>query len=423
MKVPIHKHLTGLRPSATLVINEKSRELLQAGKKIFKLGFGQSPFPVPEVVTEALRQNAHQKDYLPVKGLWSLREAVARHHRESFGVDCGAEDVLIGPGSKELMFLLQLIHEGDLLVPIPSWVSYVPQAVLTRKRYYWLPTSAGSKWMLEASTLEEHCQKNSGASPILILNYPSNPTGSTFDDSQLRDLAAICRNFRILVLSDEIYGLTDHQMAHRSISVYYPEGTIISSGLSKWCGAGGWRLGTFVFPKAFRSLLDLIASAASETFTTTSAPIQYAAAQAYQNDGVIDHYLTASRKILGTVGQAVSDRLNVCRLPHPAPRGGFYLMPDLNFYRQDFLSAGMRTSAEVCERLLAETGVALLPLSDFGMPPDFFGARLSYVDFDGARALEIIAQQPGSSATILAPKVIEGVERMCNWLCALQKSF
>ncbi len=82
-----------------------------------RTALGQSPFPVPNTVVEALRRNAGQKDYLPVKGLAELRETVAEHHRRTFRIDCSPEDVLIGPGSKELMFLLQLVYHGDLVIP------------------------------------------------------------------------------------------------------------------------------------------------------------------------------------------------------------------------------------------------------------------------------------------------------------------
>lgn len=123
----LNSNVRGLTPSATVAINDRSNELRRRDRDIFKLGLGQSPFPVPEPVVEALRQNAFQKDYLPVKGLHELRETVADHHRETFGIDCDAEDVLIGPGSKELMFLLQLAYDGDLVIPTPTWVSYAPQ--------------------------------------------------------------------------------------------------------------------------------------------------------------------------------------------------------------------------------------------------------------------------------------------------------
>jgi aspartate aminotransferase len=111
--VNLNLNVRGLHKSATLDINERSNDLIAAGEEVLKLGLGQSPFPVPEPVVESLRQNAHQKNYLPVQGLPQLREAVASYHGRSQDMMCEAEDVLVGPGSKELMFLVQLAYYGD----------------------------------------------------------------------------------------------------------------------------------------------------------------------------------------------------------------------------------------------------------------------------------------------------------------------
>lgn len=131
LDVHLNPNVSGLNPSATVAINDLSNELRQQGKEVYKLGLGQSPFPVPEPVVKALQRNAHQKEYLPVKGLRKLQEAVAEHHCRTFGIEADPDDVLIGPGSKELMFLLQLTYYGDLVIPTPSWVSYAPQAKIT----------------------------------------------------------------------------------------------------------------------------------------------------------------------------------------------------------------------------------------------------------------------------------------------------
>ena len=112
---------------------------------------------------------------------------------------------------------------------------------------------------------------------LLILNYPNNPTGLTYGATALAALATVCRAHNIVVISDEIYGRVNHSDTHHSIAQYYPEGTIVCSGLSKWAGAGGWRLGYAVFPPDLRPLLNATKSVASETFTSVSAPIQYAA--------------------------------------------------------------------------------------------------------------------------------------------------
>ncbi len=416
MNQPININITNLKPSATLVINERSNDLVKAGKKVYKLGFGQSPFPVPKVVVQALKDNAHQKDYLPVRGLFSLRAAVANYHQQKFEINCSAEDVLIGPGSKELLFLTQMIYQGELLLPQPSWVSYEPQAHLANKVHQWLTTKVENGYLLDGETLDNYCQQALNTPRILILNYPSNPTGSSLNKTQLENIVQVARKHNILILSDEIYGDVHHTGKHESIAKYYPEGTIVSSGLSKWCGAGGWRLGTFVFPKELRWLLDKMAVVASETFTTTSAPIQYAAVKAYEGGSEIEDYLTHSKLILKKIAQAASAILLQKNISHPNPEGGFYLMPNFNYYKARLNSKNIFTSHQLCERLLEKTGVALLPLSAFGMPEEFLGARLSYVDFDGQKALQMIKENPNARAESLAPQVIEGIQLIGEWI-------
>ena len=174
--VEINLNVRGLDSSATVAINEKSNQLIKSGRKIFKLGLGQSPFPVPKRVVEALQRNAHQKDYLPVKGLLELRQTVADHHQRTFDIECSADDVLIGPGSKELMFLLQLAYYGDLVVPAPSWVSYVPQAKIIGRHIRSLLTTADNDWQLTPQQLDDCCRPDPDRPRVLILNYPSNPT-------------------------------------------------------------------------------------------------------------------------------------------------------------------------------------------------------------------------------------------------------
>lgn len=416
MNPSITTHVSGLKPSATLAINEHCNTLIQEGKKVIKLGFGQSPFPVPQAVVESLKQHAHEKDYLPVKGLYALREAVAQYYQQKLQLDCFAEDVLIGPGSKELLFLIQLIYEGELLLPQPSWVSYAPQAQLAHKKHHWLPTFNEDNYLLNAKTLRAHCEKQPEQQRILILNYPSNPTGATFDEQAARAIAEVAREFNILILSDEIYGDVHHSGQHISIAQYYPEGTIISSGLSKWCGAGGWRLGTFLFPKKLRWLLSHMAVVASETFTSTSAPIQYAAIQAFQGSPAIDKYVAKSRMILARVAQGAYNILQQSQITCPPPAGGFYLMPIFDYYRDSLEGKGISSSVQLCQQLLQDTGVSLLPLSDFGFPESFLGARLSYVDFDGTQALAMIEDQPDATAEVLAPRVIAGVQLIADWL-------
>lgn len=420
--INLNLNVRGLAQSATLEINERSAQLKREGRDVYKLGLGQSPFPVPHPVVEALKQHAHEKDYLPVKGLMQLRESVAEYHHRTQGIECTAEDVLIGPGSKELMFLLQLVYYGDLVIPTPSWVSYAPQATIIGRQIRWLPTICDDGWRLTPEEIENLCQRDPDRPRVLILNYPNNPSGNTFLKDELKALAQIARKYRVILLSDEIYGELHHKGQHVSIARYYPEGTIVSSGLSKWCGAGGWRLGTFTFPKPLRWLLDSMSVVASETYTATSAPIQFAGVRAFHGGEEIDDYLLQSRRILRALGRHIAEKLSEAGVQVDEPRGAFYLFPDFTPLAEKLAARNIRTSEVFCQRLLEDTGVAILPGASFGRRPEELTARLAYVDFDGEAALKAAEKIPlnkGNPEVFLKTYcggILTAIDRMSEWL-------
>ncbi len=419
MEGNLNPRVKGLRPSTTLAMNEKAARLRKEGRQVYQLGFGQSPFPVPSPVIESLRTNAFQKDYLPVRGLPQLREAVARYHRRFNQVEANDSDVLIGPGSKELIFLLQLTFDGDLVIPSPSWVSYEPQAVLAGRRVCWLHTRKEDGWRLTGEQLEELCRADPSRPRLLILNYPNNPTGLTFRDEELKGIARVAREYELLILSDEIYAELNHSATHTSIAKYYPEGTIISSGISKWCGAGGWRLGTFCFPGNLNWLLEAMAVVASETFSAVSAPIQFAAVTAFQQDEEIRHYLAQSRRIIKGLGELVTNRLRAAGADVHDAEGAYYLFPDFEPVREHLRARGINSSSELCQRLLNETGVAMLPGSDFGRPPAELSCRVAYVNFDGTECLKAAEAEPELSTEFFSQycgSVIEAFEILGGWL-------
>ena len=423
--VQLNLNVRGLSPSATVAINERSNALLREGRRIFKLGLGQSPFPVPEPVVDALRRHAGEKDYLSVQGLLPLREAVAAHHCRLFDFDRAPQDVLVGPGSKELMFLLQLVYYGDLVIPTPTWVSYAPQAQIVGRAVRWLATHAEDDWKLRPEEFDALCRTDPSRPRLVILNYPNNPTGVTYTHDELGALAEVARRYRVIVLSDEIYGRLHHEGQHRSILDLYPEGTIYSDGLSKWCGAGGWRLGLFVFPPNLRWLLQAMAAVASETFTSTSAPIQYAAIEAFTDNPEIDRYLHNARRVLGALGQSLARALNGTGAHVPFPQGGFYLFPDFSSLAEPLRQRGIRTSSQLCEALLEETGVAMLPGSAFGRPEHELTARIAYVNFDGAAVLEATTALP-ADATLddaflrrYCGDTMEAIDRTCAWVAGM----
>lgn len=409
----IKSHIANLQPSDTLVINQLSRQLAQEGKTIYKFGFGQSPFPVPEIVQEALKVNTHQKDYLPVEGLGLLREKIAMHTNGL--IENGAytaDNVFIGPGSKELIYLAQLAIDAPLLLPNPSWVSYGPQATIIGKPTHWIPTKP-NHWKIEAGQLQEYLDQHMIDHGILILNYPNNPTGQTFSVNELQALAKVCREYHIIVISDEIYGLLNFEGEYASIANYYPEGTLITTGLSKWAGAGGWRLGAMVIPDELKALYQNMRTLASETFSAVSAPIQYAAVEAYEDHPTLEQYLNQSRHILSTIGHYCYRHLRAGGIAVQPAHGGFYLFPDFTFV------CNLNDAVAFCQQILLDTGVALLPGTSFGRPVDELTARLCFVDFDGEQALQYL-QQHGKikedDMDQLFPKMVEGMDRLMEWI-------
>jgi aspartate aminotransferase len=270
--------------------------------------------------------------------------------------------------------------------------------------------------------LERLCEHDPTRPRVVVLNYPSNPTGGTYQFQELQALAAVARKYRIMLLSDEIYGELHHQGQHVSIAQLYPEGTIVSAGLSKWCGAGGWRLGTFAFPEGLAWLHDAMSVVASETFTTTSAPIQYAAVRAFQGGMRIERYLWFSRRILEAISKWICQRLGSAGIQIERPRGAFYAFPDFEPYRESLYKRGITDSAQLCERLLEDTGVAILPGVDFGRPKSELTARLAFVDFDGARALagaEILPRDRPLDEAYLqtyCANILTAIDLLCDWM-------
>ena len=124
------KNILKLKQSSTLAINEKCKELINQGKKVYQFGFGQSPFPVPEKIVDALKENAHRKEYLPIQGLDKLRKSISLNLKTKTGIDYPKDNIIITPGSKEAMLLLHVAFQGEIILSAPSWVSYEPQAII-----------------------------------------------------------------------------------------------------------------------------------------------------------------------------------------------------------------------------------------------------------------------------------------------------
>ena len=404
----IKNKIKNLDLSATLKINEISKNLEKGGKSIIKFGFGQSPFPVPDNIVDELKKNAHQKSYLPIQGLPDLREAISSYESKKKNINISPEQVIVGPGSKELMFLLHISFYGDIIFPAPSWVSYRPHSVIAENKYHWIQTIAENNWYPTGDSLEELVSKDKKKNYLLILNSPNNPSGQVCKN--LKEISEIVKKYKITVLSDEIYSELTFDEKNESISDYCPDKVIISNGLSKWCGAGGWRLGYFIIPHSLDKIKNSMKVLASETFSAVSAPIQYAAIAAFNKDHA--DYLSKSKIILKTLGEYVYNNLKSNNVIMNKPMGGFYLMPE-------FLNKKFNNSGEMCTDLLNKKGVAILPGSDFGFSNDKMISRLSYTDFDGKNFMSKINLDTKIDDDLIkkyAPKIVEGTKRLKEWV-------
>jgi len=403
----IKDQINKLKPSATLAINEKSNKLIRSGKKVYKFGFGQSPFPIPDSIILALRNAADKNTYLPMQGLGELRSAIANHLNKNNNNQFESDDIVIGPGTKELMFLTQIAFNGDILLPAPSWVSYAPQALIAKNKVHWIQTSSSTNWFPTGKEIEDKIKSIKSKNLILFINSPNNPSGKVCEN--LKEIATIAKKYKLIILSDEIYSRLTFNKKYVSISNFYPEGTIVSTGLSKWCGAGGWRLGFFALPKKLDNLKNSLKILCSESFTSVSSPIQYAAIEAYKGDH--SEYLKQVRKILSFTANYVYENLKSNVINITKPEGGFYLFPE-------FTNAKFSSSSEMCDDILDNVGVALLPGSDFGLDRKKMVARLSYTDFDGSSFLNnTLGSNKLDNADLkkYAPNIVDGVSAIKQW--------
>jgi len=406
----IKKELLNIKTSATLAINELSKKLEKEGKEVFKFGLGQSPFPIPDIIIKELKNNSHQKNYLNVSGLKKLCEEVAKYHTIKNKYSYSPENVIIGPGSKELIFQTQLVLDCDLILPSPSWVSYEPQAQILNKKIHWVICSSKNNWHLNAKQLESTCEKLKSVNKLLILNSPNNPSGTTH--TNLKELAEIVKKYNVMVLADEIYAELDFSGKYKSITHFYPENTIISSGLSKWCGAGGWRIGNLIFPEKLSYIKDSIRTVASETFTSVSSPIQYAAIKAFTEDH--SEFLNNSRVILKTIADYIYIELLSVGIKCQSAQGGFYLICD--FSEVVTKTNEILDGPSLCKKILNEIGFAMLPGSDFGIDKEKLISRIAFVDFDGINALKIIKKNKKLDVNILCPKIVKGINNLKLWI-------
>ena len=400
--------------SPTLFINERVAQMRADGRSICHFGFGEAPFPAPARLVEALRAHAGAKAYLPVAGLPALREAVLDHQARLTGTDPAAFDVIVGPGSKLLLFAVQMAIPGDIMLPVPSWVSYAPQAELLGQGTVPVGVELSDEgYALTLDALEAAAVAAPRRPTKLLLNVPNNPAGLTMSHDGLRAVAGWCADRGVALISDEIYGRVAYDGRYRSLGAIDPANTIVTTGLSKHLSLGGWRLGVMLVPRAMDGLFTRLCEIASETWSCVAAPVQHAAVEAYAGHDDVEAFIADQAAIHGAVNGHVAARLRAAGIDCPAPQGGFYTFPDFAPLVRDRFATGL----ELAQALLDEEGIAALPGSAFGTREDALRLRLAACDYDGARAMRRWREGTNDPA-VLAPNVEQGLDRFERFLAS-----
>ncbi|MEV0613364.1 pyridoxal phosphate-dependent aminotransferase [Nonomuraea sp. NPDC050404] len=360
--------------SATLAANEDIERRRRAGERVLHLAFGEAGLPVHPALRDRLAAASERNGYGPVAGASELRAAAAGYWTRR-GLTTDPELVVCGPGSKSLLYGLLLAIGGDVVLPMPSWVSYAAQADLVGSRPILVPAPPGQGGVpdpdLVAAAVRRARAEGRTVSSVLV-TLPDNPTGRLAPPATVAHLVAVARELDLTIISDEIYRdlVHDPALPYTSPADLAPERTIITTGLSKSLALGGWRIGVARLPENGHALRRQLLAVASEIWSAPAAPVQEAAAYAFGDHPELIERIDRSRRLHGLVAHEVRERFIEIGADVPMPQGGFYLYPDLSHLR-------LGGSAEITKILLENHGIGVLPGHAFGDDPSAARVRVA----------------------------------------------
>lgn len=376
-ELQLSRRLQQVKPSPTLAVDSRAKQLIAEGRDIINFGVGEPDYNTPDNVKEAGRQaiDSNKTRYTPASGIQDLKVAVAAKFKRDNGLEYEPGQILISSGAKHSIYnaVMALCGEGDeVLVPAPYWVSYPDQVVLAGGNPVVVDTTEETQFKVSAALLERHITPRTRA---LILNSPSNPTGSSYTRAELEELAELLVSRGIGVISDEIYeyliydGLEHVSIA--SLSDQIKELSIVVNGVSKSYAMTGWRIGYAAGPKHIISAMGDLQSHATSNPTTMS---QWASLEA----------LTGSQEIVSEMATEYAWRRDyayqrtssIPGLFATKPTGAFYVFPNISqLIGRSIGDVKINGGLDMAAVLLEQAGVAVVPGEAFGSPQNF---RISY---------------------------------------------
>jgi aspartate aminotransferase len=371
--------LARVKPSATIAVSQKARELKAKGRDVIGLGAGEPDFDTPDNVKEAAIAAIRRGEtkYPPVSGIVPLREAVARKFKRENNLDYKPEQTIIGTGGKQILFnaFMATLNPGDeVIIPKPYWVSYPEMVALCGGTSVFADTSIDNGFKLTPEALEKTITPRT---KWLVMNSPSNPSGAAYTEAELRALTAVLmKHPNVWVLTDDMYEhLTYGDFVFRTIAEVEPglyQRTLTVNGVSKAYAMTGWRIGYAAGPIELIKAMDMIQGQQTSGATTIA---QWAAVEALNGP---QDFVAKNKAVFQGRRDLVVSMLNQARgITCPSPEGAFYVYPSCAALIGKKTPAGKVIDSDetfVSELLEAE-GVAVVHGSAFGLGPNF---RISY---------------------------------------------
>ncbi len=366
------KRVSCIQPSATLAINAKAQEMRARGEKVVSLAVGEPDFPTPSHIIEAAKKALDDgfTRYTAVPGMPELRQAVAGYFSKFYSIDCRFDEVMISNGGKQCLYniLQAMLDPGDeALIPGPYWVSYPALVQLAQGVPVMVSTEPEDNFLVNPESLEKHVTANT---KVLILNTPSNPTGCHYSQEALSSLAQWAASRDIFVICDEIYDQLVYPPAKpASLCGFWAKNkdkVAVVSGLSKTFAMTGWRVG---YVLAHSELIRSMSKIQGQSTSNICSIAQKGALAALT--GPFD-FAEKMKTAFALRRDIALDIINSWPGAYcPKPDGAFYVFPRMDaFYR-----GGVDSSAGLCQVILEQEKVALVPGQAFG---DDRCVRISY---------------------------------------------
>jgi len=371
--------LSRIKPSATIQVTQKARDLKAAGRDVISLSVGEPDFDTPDHIKKAAIAAIERGEtkYPPVSGIVPLREAIAKKFKRENGLDYKVAQTIVGTGGKQILFnaFMATLNVGDeVVIPAPYWVSYPEMVSVCGGTPVFAMTRIEDDFKLKPAALERAITKKT---KWLVLNSPSNPSGAAYTQAEMKALTdVLVRHPHVWILTDDMY---EHLVygdfifvtpAQVEPSLY--DRTLTMNGVSKAYAMTGWRIGYAAGPIELIKAMDTLQGQQTSGAATIS---QWAAVEAL--DGPQDH-LPRFRKAFEERRDLVVSMLNQARgLKCPMPEGAFYVYPSCAGTIGMTAPSGkkLQNDEDFVSELLEAEGVAAVHGSAFGLGPNF---RISY---------------------------------------------